>query len=256
MAVIPVRECRRHKELGLQRVTSSGCWQSPSYPFALMDDHLASFGSFRSLLGLTTEGQSSDGSKKEGCRQRFDNPSISGEVKLLKGLMTPRDLPTGTVRIMTTAIKVMAVVIGVLGVGLVLSSVAYFVIQPRTASGFDQIRWVLGCLKVPWLWVITPLLVLALGLVLVRTALLPWNRWSAGAIEQVIAAVLFFPSLWWVWNVIQVVPDQAWGWRFLGVGAAVLCLAAHRVITAAVCRVLFRGDDASPPPILKVSPAS
>src|SRR5687767_13232587 len=169
--------------------------------------------------------------------------------------MTPLDLPTGMTRALTTTIKMMAVVVGVLGVALVAASFAYFFAQPRMAQGFDQITWVLGCLKVPWLWVVTPLLVLALGLVLIRTALLPWNRWSAGAIKQVVAGVLFFPSLWWVWNVIQVVPDRAWGWRFLGVAAAVLCLAAHRVMTAAICRVLFRGTTV-PPPELKVSPAS
>jgi hypothetical protein len=170
--------------------------------------------------------------------------------------MTPRDLPIGTVRALTTAIKTIAVVMGVLGVVLIATSFAYFVAQPRRAPGFDQITWVLGCLKVPWLWAVTPMLVLMLGMVLIRTSLLPWRRWCADTIEQVIAAVLFFPSLWWVWNVIQVVPDRAWGWRFLGVAAALLCLAAHRIITAAVCRVVFRGESVPPDPLLKVSPAS
>jgi hypothetical protein len=149
----------------------------------------------------------------------------------------------------------MAVVIGFVGVALVATSFVYYVVRPKSAPGFDQITWVLGCLKVPWLWAVTPILVLILGIVLIRTSFLPWNQWSPDSIEQVVAAVLFFPSLWWVWNVIQIVPDREWGWRFLGVAAAILCLAAHRMITAALCRVLFRGETI-PPPTLKVSPAS
>jgi hypothetical protein len=187
------------------------------------------------------------------CRS-FDNTGKPSETVRLKGLMTPLDLSTGIARALTTIIKMMAVVIGAIGVGLVGVSFAYF-LQPKPTPGFDQSFWVLTCLSVPWPQIVTPLLVLTLGLVLVRTALLPWRRWSADSIEQVIAAVLFFPSLWWVWNVIQVVPGKAWGWKLLGVAAAVFCLAAHRIISAAICRVVFRsGTPASP--VLKVSPAS
>jgi len=185
----------------------------------------------------------------------FDNRGRSSEALRLKGLMTPLDLSTGMARALTTIIKMMAAVAGALGVALIGASFAYFFLHPRTAPGFDQSFWVLTCLRVPWPQIVTPLLVLTLGLVLVRTALLPWRRWSADSVEQVIAAVLFFPSLWWVWNVIQVVPGRAWGWKLLGVAAAVFCLAAHRIVSAAICRVLFRGET-PPSPVLKVSPAS